>query len=123
VLHAAFLPFGDIKDVSVPLDQGTQKNRGFGFVTFQEACVPVPCHAACGSACPQCSDCQPARTPNSDDAAGAMDNMHNAELYGRVLRCNYAQPVKIKGGDAGFSTQPVWADAQEWEDRLQQQDA
>ena len=53
VLHAAFLPFGDIKDVSVPLDQGTQKNRGFGFVTFQEACVPVPnCAAAvCGSAC------------------------------------------------------------------------
>lgn len=52
-----------------------------------------------------------------------MDNMHNAELYGRVLRCNYAQPVKIKGGDVGFSTQPVWADAQEWEDRLQQQEA
>ena len=46
VLHAAFLPFGDIKDVSVPLDQGTQKNRGFGFVTFQEACVPVRARAA-----------------------------------------------------------------------------
>lgn len=37
VLHAAFLPFGEIKDVSVPVDHGTQKNRGFGFVTFQEA--------------------------------------------------------------------------------------
>lgn len=36
VLHAAFLPFGDIKDVSLPLDHGTQKNRGFGFVTFME---------------------------------------------------------------------------------------
>ena len=45
-MHAAFLPFGDIKDVSVPLDQGTQKNRGFGFVTFQEACVPVRARAA-----------------------------------------------------------------------------
>ena len=30
------------------------------------------------------------------DAADAIDNMHNAELYGRVLRCNYAQPMKIK---------------------------
>jgi len=36
VLHAAFLPFGEIKDVSLPLDHGTQKNRGFGFVTFME---------------------------------------------------------------------------------------
>jgi hypothetical protein len=39
VLHAAFLPFGEIKDVSVPVDHGTQKNRGFGFVTFQEKCA------------------------------------------------------------------------------------
>ena len=39
VLHAAFLPFGEIKDVSLPVDHGTQKNRGFGFVTFQEKCA------------------------------------------------------------------------------------
>jgi peptidyl-prolyl isomerase E (cyclophilin E) len=37
--------------------------------------------------------------------------MHNSELFGRTIRCNYAQPPKIKGGDAGFATQPVWADA------------
>lgn len=36
VLHAAFLPFGEVKDVNIPLDQATQKNRGFGFVTFVE---------------------------------------------------------------------------------------
>ena len=54
VLHAAFLPFGELKDVNIPLDHATQKNKGFGFVTFQEA----------------------------EDAAAAMDNMHNAELYG-----------------------------------------
>ena len=36
VIHAAFLPFGDIKDVNLPLDQSTQQNRGFGFVTFNE---------------------------------------------------------------------------------------
>ena len=42
VLHAAFLPFGDLKDVNIPLDQQTQKNRGFGFVTFMEKCVPRP---------------------------------------------------------------------------------
>lgn len=38
VLHAAFLPFGEVKDVNIPLDQLTQKNRGFGFVTFMEKC-------------------------------------------------------------------------------------
>lgn len=43
------------------------------------------------------------------DAADAIDNMHNSELYGRVLRTNYAQPMKIKGGDKGFSHQAVRA--------------
>jgi hypothetical protein len=37
-----------------------------------------------------------------------------AELYGRVLRVNYAQPMKIKGGDKGWAAQPVWADADDW---------
>ena len=53
------------------------------------------------------------------DSADAIDNMHNAELYGRVLRCNYAQPMKIKGGDKGFSHQPVWADADDWYERAE----
>mmetsp|Transcript_44595 Transcript_44595/g.74412 ORF Transcript_44595/g.74412 Transcript_44595/m.74412 type:complete len:165 (+) Transcript_44595:285-779(+) len=83
VLHAAFIPFGDIKDVNIPLDQTTQSNRGFGFITYLEKA----------------------------DAAAAMDNMHNSELYGRVLRVNFAQPMKIKGGEKGWSHQPVWADA------------
>jgi peptidyl-prolyl isomerase E (cyclophilin E) len=78
VLHAAFIPFGDIKDVSMPLDQSTQKHRGFSFVTYLD----------------------------KEDAAAAMDNMHNAELYGRVLTVNYAQPIKIKGGEQGWASQP-----------------
>eukprot|EP00850_Spirogloea_muscicola_P015185 SM000114S24148 [mRNA] locus=s114:273018:274908:- [translate_table: standard] len=77
-LHAAFIPFGDIKDVNIPLDHGTQKHRGFGFVTFLE----------------------------KEDAAAAMDNMANAELFGRVLTVNYAQPIKIKGGEQGWANQP-----------------
>lgn len=36
VIHAAFLPFGEIKDVNMPLEHESQKNRGFGFVTFVE---------------------------------------------------------------------------------------
>eukprot|EP00899_Mesostigma_viride_P016096 jgi/Mesvir1/24488/Mv21843-RA.1 len=94
VLHAAFIPFGEIKDVNIPLDQTTQKHRGFGFVEFVEA----------------------------EDAAAAMDNMHNAELFGRVLKVNLAQPLKIKGGEQGWASQPVWADADTWFERQQQEE-
>lgn len=37
ILRAAFLPFGEIKDISVPLDHTTGKHRGFGFVQYEEA--------------------------------------------------------------------------------------
>lgn len=67
------------------------KHRGFGFIEYEA----------------------------KDDAADAIDNMHNAELYGRVLRTNYAQPMKIKGGDKGFSHQAVWADADDWYERAE----
>ncbi|KAF3788283.1 Peptidyl-prolyl cis-trans isomerase e [Nymphaea thermarum] len=94
ILHAAFIPFGDIKDVVTPLDQATQKHRSFGFVTFLE----------------------------KEDAAAAMDNMNNAELYGRVLTVNYAQPIRIKGGEQGWASQPIWADADTWFERQQREE-
>jgi hypothetical protein len=50
ILHAAFIPFGEIKEVQIPKDNATQKNRGFGFVDFEEVA----------------------------DAAAAMDNMNSA---------------------------------------------
>lgn len=55
ILHAAFIPFGDIKDVKTPLDHATQKHRSFGFVTFL----------------------------GREDASAAMDNIDGAALYGR----------------------------------------
>lgn len=78
ILHAAFIPFGDIKDVKTPLDQAKQKHRSFGFVTLLEREVAV----------------------------AAMGNMDGAELYGRVLTVNYALPEKIKGGEQGWAAQP-----------------
>lgn len=65
--------------------------RGFGFVEYEE----------------------------KEDAAAAIDNMHNAELFGRVLKVNYAQPMKIKGGDKGWSHQPVWADADKYMEEME----
>lgn len=68
-LHAAFLPFGTIRQVSLPLDVESNQHRGFAFVEFEEP----------------------------GDAADAMDNMNGAELFGRVLRVNYAQPMQMRG--------------------------
>jgi hypothetical protein len=61
-LTAAFIPFGDLVDVQLPLDNKTKTHRGFAFVEYAER----------------------------DDALAALDNMHGAELFGRVaqgLRC------------------------------------
>uniref|UniRef100_A0A1D1ZF47 Peptidyl-prolyl cis-trans isomerase E n=2 Tax=Anthurium amnicola TaxID=1678845 RepID=A0A1D1ZF47_9ARAE len=96
ILHAAFIPFGEIKDVKMPPapDQTVQKHRSYGFVTFLE----------------------------KEDATAAMDNMDGAELYGRVLTVNYALPERIKGGEQGWAAQPIWADADTWFERQQQEE-
>merc|ERR1712072_272202 len=73
ILHSAFIPFGDIVDVNIPIEQTTQKHRGFGFVTFEER----------------------------EDAKAAIENMNNSELYGRVLRVNVAKPMRAKAEGSG----------------------
>ncbi|XP_077991180.1 peptidyl-prolyl cis-trans isomerase E-like [Glandiceps talaboti] len=78
VLHAGFIPFGDLVDIQIPLDYETEKHRGFAFVEFESA----------------------------EDAAAAIDNMNDSELFGRTIRVNLAKPMKIKEG----ATKPVWAD-------------
>jgi len=59
----------------------SEKHRGFGFVEFCDA----------------------------DDAAAALENMQDSELYGRVLKCNLAKAGAAAGG-------AVWAgqQADEW---------
>jgi len=84
MLHAAFIPFGDIigrfynisfvfvyvylsSDITIPLDFETEAHRGFAFVEFEDVA----------------------------DAAAAMDNMDEAELFGRTLKVNIARPIKV----------------------------
>ena len=57
-LRSAFVSFGPIKECNIPLDNETGKHRGFGFVEFEDR----------------------------DDAADAIDNMHNGELFGRCAQ-------------------------------------
>ena len=78
ILHAAFIPFGDITDVQIPMDYSSQKHRGFGFVEFELA----------------------------EDAAAAIDNMNESELFGRTIRVNIAKPMKIKEG----YSRAVWSE-------------
>lgn len=35
MLHAAFIPFGDIIDITIPLDFETEAHRGFAFVEYE----------------------------------------------------------------------------------------
>lgn len=45
----------------------------------------------------------------AEDAAAAIDNMNDSELFGRTIRCNFARPPKANER----SQRPVWAD-DEW---------
>ncbi|EGT42114.1 CBN-CYN-13 protein [Caenorhabditis brenneri] len=81
VLMAAFIPFGDVVAISIPMDYETGKHRGFGFVEFDMA----------------------------EDAAMAIDNMNESELFGKTIRVNFARPPKA----TERSQKPVWAD-DEW---------
>jgi len=81
VLNAAFIPFGDIVEVNLPIDYETEKHRGFAFIEFEDA----------------------------SDAAAAIDNMNDGEMFGRTLRVNLAKPMRAKEG----SSRPVWA-SDEW---------
>ncbi|KAF1335504.1 Peptidyl-prolyl cis-trans isomerase e, partial [Globisporangium splendens] len=36
MLYAAFVPFGPLKGVQVPMDYATQSSKGFGFVEYED---------------------------------------------------------------------------------------
>lgn len=37
ILNAAFIPFGEIADIQIPLDYESEKHRGFAFIEFETA--------------------------------------------------------------------------------------
>ncbi|KAI6829498.1 hypothetical protein D0869_05790 [Hortaea werneckii] len=81
-LHDAFIPFGEIVDVSLPkpeLQSSTDPHRGFGYVEFS-----LP-----------------------EDAREAIDNMDASEIFGRVIKVNQAKPQKDHNEGLGSKT-AVW---------------
>ena len=82
ILHGAFIPFGEIAEVSLPkpeLRSSTDPHRGFGYVEFEDP----------------------------SDAEAAIDNMDGAELYGRVLTVAVAKPQK-KGSERLGAKTAIW---------------
>jgi len=76
ILHAAFIPFGDITDIQIPIDYETSKHRGFAFLEFEL----------------------------NEDAAAAIDNMNESELMGKTIRVNIAKPQKNKSSRAVWNS-------------------
>ena len=81
-INDAFIPFGEIVDVSLPKNDkpdATEPHRGFAYVEFEDP----------------------------EDAKEAIDNMDQAELFGRILKVSAAKPPK--SADAGLhSKTAVW---------------
>ncbi|KIW26045.1 uncharacterized protein PV07_09174 [Cladophialophora immunda] len=83
-LSEAFVPFGEIVDITLPKPEApssTDLHRGFGYVEFEEAA----------------------------DAKEAIDNMDQSELYGRVIKVAMAKPDRKETGEVGLgSTTAIW---------------
>ncbi|MGI6380012.1 MAG: RNA recognition motif domain-containing protein [Anaerolineae bacterium] len=72
-LRAAFEAYGEVEDAAVITDRETGRSRGFGFVTMAD----------------------------DNDALAAIEQMDGADLDGRRLRVNEAQPRP--SGGSGYS--------------------
>ena len=68
-----FAPFGEVANCSLPLERDTGRKRGFAFVELVD--------------------------PDSEDRA--IDALQGAELMGRPLRINKAEPRSPGGGGGG----------------------
>ena len=82
ILSDAFLPFGEIVDISLPKPEApssTDPHRGFGYVEFEIVA----------------------------DAKEAIDNMDQSELFGRVIKVAAAKPQKESNEGLGSKT-AVW---------------
>ena len=83
-LSEAFIPFGEIVDISLPKPEApssTDLHRGFGYVEFEEAI----------------------------DAKEAIDNMDQSELFGRVIKVAMSKPERRDTGKPGIgATTAVW---------------
>jgi peptidyl-prolyl isomerase E (cyclophilin E) len=94
-LRAAFISFGPLKSVDIPMDYTSGTHKGFGFVEFEDP----------------------------EDAAEAIYNMDGGEIMGRTLTVNLAQPNSQHG--LNNSNKAVWSTDEWFQDKAvkEQEDA
>lgn len=84
ILRQAFEPFGPLREAKIKMDRDG-KARGFGFLEYED----------------------------EEDCEAAIDNMHESELFGRVLTVNKSKGLAV-GGKGGARldrcSKPIWAD-------------
>lgn len=83
-LRAAFIPFGPIATIDIPMDYAAGTHKGFAFLEFVDG----------------------------EDAQEAIYNMDGAELFGKSLVVNVAQAERMKlgGNKAVWSTEDWFRD-------------
>ena len=113
VLTAAFRPFGELQQVLLPKDaasrQTTAGQRGAEAQLHQAAYLT----RTLTPLLPGCLSCVSEKHRGfafvefqlAEDAAAALENMHDSELFGRVLKCNLAKPGAAGRGASGA----IWA--------------
>ena len=82
LLYEAFIPFGEIVEVTLPkpdLPQSSDPHRGFGYVEFED----------------------------QEDAREAIYNMDQSEIFGRVVKVAAAKPQKEANEGLGSKT-AIW---------------
>jgi peptidyl-prolyl isomerase E (cyclophilin E) len=84
LLKSACIIFGDILDISLPLDNKTGKHRGFAFIEFEE----------------------------SQDAKECVDNLHGAELLGKTVTAKISKSAPQLGGTSSWNINS-WVDGLE----------
>ncbi|GBE59817.1 peptidyl-prolyl cis-trans isomerase E [Babesia ovata] len=83
ILYAAFLPFGNILHIDMPVDKEKGTNRGIAFIEFED----------------------------EEDAKHAIFNHNESELYGRVIKVAYSTKSHVKQArTAGVRHRAVWHD-------------
>ncbi|KAL7563408.1 hypothetical protein ACA910_016505 [Epithemia clementina (nom. ined.)] len=96
LIRAAFVPFGNISNVYLPMDYVNGTHRGFAFVEMEEP----------------------------DDASEAIFNMDGAELLSRTIRVSLAQPNqlnKLHQTSRTANNTAIWS-SDEWFQQQQQQE-
>ncbi|KAJ9149279.1 Peptidyl-prolyl cis-trans isomerase E [Pleurostoma richardsiae] len=86
-LHDAFIPFGEIADVSLPKNENpksTEPHRGFAYVEFEDP----------------------------EDAKEAIDNMDQSEFFGRVIKVSAAKAPK--SADEGLGSKKALWEQESW---------